>query len=82
MRKNTEHVPLQNAARELGLTGHGLLKLLQRTNSAIRSDGHWYVHRETLVAVAAARRALGIVRRPKTLRGHQSTMGPATVSAV
>jgi hypothetical protein len=77
-----ERVPLQKAARELGLTGHGLLKLLQRTNSAIRSDGHWYVHRETLVAVAAARRALGIARRPKTLRGHQSTMGLSTASAV
>jgi hypothetical protein len=63
-----ERVPLQNAARELGLTGHGLLKLLQRTNSAIRNDGHWYVHRELLASVAAARRTLGLTRRPKAAK--------------
>ena len=75
-----ERVPLQNAARELGLTGHGLLKLLQRTNSAIRNDAHWYVHRETLASVAAARRTLGIDRTPKDLAGEQPARSKLAVT--
>ena len=63
--ETTKHVPLQVAAREIGLTGHGLLKLLQRVNGAVRDDGHWYVPSETLASVKAARHALGIARRPK-----------------
>ena len=80
----TKRVPLQNAARELGLTGHGLLKLLQRTNSAIRNDGHWYVHPETLASVAAARRTLGIARTSKEAKqrapGDQSTVSTPKLS--
>ena len=59
-------VPLQDAARELGLTGHGLLKILKRANAAVREDGRWYVLAEKLAAIAAARRTLGIDRAPKT----------------
>ena len=58
-------VPLQMAAHKLGLTGHGLLKILKRTDTAIRFDGRWYVHQETLVSIDAARRTLGISRPPK-----------------
>jgi hypothetical protein len=61
----TKRVPLQVAARELGLTGHGLLKLLKRSDAAIRDDGHWYVLAEKLETIAAARRTLGIDRAPK-----------------
>jgi hypothetical protein len=66
--KNSEtpkRLPLQIATREIGLTGHGLLKLLQRINGAVRDDGHWYVPSETLASVKAARHALGIARAPK-----------------
>jgi hypothetical protein len=60
-----DRVPLQDGARECGLTGHGLLKLLKRINGAIRHDGRWYVMRETLASIKAARRALGIERAPR-----------------
>jgi hypothetical protein len=61
---SANRVPLQVAARELGLTGHGLLKLLQRINGAVRDDGHWYVLSETLASIRSARDALGIARKP------------------
>ena len=60
-----DRVPLQDAARQCGLTGHGLLKLLNRINGAIRDDGRWYVTPETLASIKNARRALGIERAPR-----------------
>jgi hypothetical protein len=53
-------IPLGHGARRLNLTPHGLLKILQRTNSAIRDDGRWYVAAATLDQIETARRVLGI----------------------
>jgi hypothetical protein len=55
-------VPLPSAARRLGLTRYGLLKILRRTDSAIRDDGRWFVSPRTLEEIEAARRVLGIDR--------------------
>jgi hypothetical protein len=60
---NTPHrIPLSAGARQTNLTPPGLLKILQRTNSAIRDDGRWYVDLVTVEQIAAARRTLGIDR--------------------
>jgi hypothetical protein len=67
-------VPLQDAARQCGLTGHGLLKLLNRINGAIRHDGHWFVRPETLATIKNARRALGIERAPKERKALQAKL--------
>jgi hypothetical protein len=55
-------IPLPSAARQLGLTRYGLLKILQRTDSAIRDDGRWFVSPRILKEIEAARRVLGIHR--------------------
>jgi len=58
-------IALQAAARRLGLTGQGLLKLLKRADAAVRDNGRWYVPADKLEAIAAARRTLGIDRATK-----------------
>jgi hypothetical protein len=65
-----DRVPLRDAARQCGLTGHGLLKLLNRINGAIRDDGRWYVTPETLASIKNARRALGIERAPRAKKEY------------
>jgi hypothetical protein len=55
-------IPLPVAAGRLGLTRHGLLKILKRTQSAIRDDGRWFVLPETVEQLLSARRALGLDR--------------------
>jgi hypothetical protein len=60
-------IPLPAAANRLRLTRHGLLKILQRTNAAIRADGRWYVAPAIVDEIEAARRVLGLdrgTRRP------------------
>ena len=42
----------------------GLLKILTRTDSAIRDDGHWYVDPERIDQIAAARQVLGLAGAP------------------
>lgn len=55
-------IPLSAGARMASLTSQGLLKILKRTKSAIRDDGHWYVSRHVVEEIVQARRVLGIER--------------------
>ena len=63
---SSPRIPLSAGAKKTGLTPQGLLKILQRTDSAIRHDGHWYVEPEKIDQIATARRALGIARNKST----------------
>jgi hypothetical protein len=56
-------IPLSAGAQTAGLTAQGLLKILKRTNSAIRDDGRWYVLPHVLEQVIQARRILGVERK-------------------
>jgi hypothetical protein len=47
-------------ARRTNLTAQGLLKILKRTNRAIRDDGRWYVDPVVINDIAKARRVLGL----------------------
>lgn len=51
---------LPQAAKQLGMTAPGALKLLRRTGRAIRDDGHWSVSRNDLRAIQRARTLLGL----------------------
>jgi hypothetical protein len=55
-------IPLSAGARQTNLTSQGLLKILRRTDSAIRDDGRWYVDPVMIAQIAVARRVLGIDR--------------------
>ena len=63
---SADRVSLPAAARNLGLSSPGALKIIQRANFAIRDDGRWYVFADKLEEIAKARRLLGIDRSPKT----------------
>jgi hypothetical protein len=58
-------IPLSAGARQTNLTSQGLLKILRRTDSAIRNDGRWYVDPSIIDQIASARRVLGIQTRKK-----------------
>jgi hypothetical protein len=62
-RSNRRPIPLSAGARQINLTPQGLLKILHRTDSAIRSDGHWYVDPTIVNQIAIARRVLGLDRK-------------------
>ena len=55
-------VPIRIGAERLGLTPAGLLKILRRTNSAIRDDGRWFAATATIDQIENARRILGLSR--------------------
>jgi hypothetical protein len=55
-------ISLSAGAKQTRLTPQGLLKILLRTDSAIRDDGRWYAYPETISAIETARRVLGIDR--------------------
>ncbi len=55
-------IPLAAGAKDTNLTRQGLLKILQRTDSAIRDDGHWYARPTKIDQIKAARRVLGLDR--------------------
>lgn len=55
-------VPLAVGARRTELTPQGLLKILKRTNSAIRDDGRWFADAAVVDEIARARRVLGLDR--------------------
>jgi hypothetical protein len=55
-------IPLSVCGRKTGLTRQGLLKILLRTNGAIREDGHWYAEPETIHQIESARQVLGLNR--------------------
>ena len=59
---SSPRIPLSAGAKKTGLTPQGLLKILLRTNSAIRDDGHWYAEPEKIDQIESARRVLGIDR--------------------
>jgi hypothetical protein len=56
-------IPLSAGAQRTNLTSQGLLKILLRTDSAIRDDGRWYADPTIVDQIATARRVLGIDRR-------------------
>ena len=58
--------PLSAGAKQTHLTPQGLLKILKRTDSAIRNDGHWYADPEKIDQIAAARQVLGLDRNTGT----------------
>jgi hypothetical protein len=53
-------VPIRIGAERLGLTPAGLLKILRRTNSALRDDGRWFAATTTIDQIENARRVLGL----------------------
>jgi hypothetical protein len=53
-------ISLSAGAQRTKLTSQGLLKILKRTDSAIRDDGRWYVDPAIIDQIATARRVLGI----------------------
>jgi hypothetical protein len=55
-------VPIRVGAERLGLTPAGLLKILRRTNSALRDDGRWFAKATTIDEIENARRVLGLSR--------------------
>jgi hypothetical protein len=55
-------VPIRIGAERLGLTPAGLLKILRRTNSALRDDGRWFAAISTIDQIENARRVLGLSR--------------------
>jgi hypothetical protein len=55
-------VPIRIGAERLGLTSAGLLKILRRTNSALRDDGRWFAATTTIDQIENARRILGLSR--------------------
>lgn len=65
-------VPLSAGARQTDLTPQGLLKILHRTNSAIRDDGRWYADQIVIDQIATARRVLGVGRRAHARVAHQA----------
>ena len=65
-------VSLSAGAKQTNLTPHGLLKILHRTNSAIRDDGHWYADQAVIDQIAKARRVLGFDRNAHARASHQT----------
>jgi hypothetical protein len=65
-------VSLSAGARQTNLTPQGLLKILHRTNSAIRDDGRWYADQTVIDQIAKARRVLGVDRGAHARVAHQA----------
>jgi hypothetical protein len=65
-------VSLSAGAKQTNLTPQGLLKILHRTGSAIRDDGHWYADQSVIDQIATARRVLGVDRRAHGRVAHQA----------
>jgi hypothetical protein len=57
-------IPLRSAASRLEMSPLGLQKLLARTNSLIRDDGHWFVSAAVIAKIQEARAVLGL--KPRT----------------
>jgi len=55
-----QEIPIGKAAKDIGMTRHGLRAILLRTGKGIRRDGRWFVQTETRDQLAAARRVLGL----------------------
>jgi hypothetical protein len=60
------HIPLADGAQQTHLTPPGLLKILKRTENAIREDGRWYVDPSVVERIARARRVLGLDRHKQS----------------
>lgn len=56
-------ISLRIAASRLEMSPLGLQKLLARTNSLIRDDGHWFVNESVLSEIKQARSILGLKSR-------------------
>jgi hypothetical protein len=56
-------VSLRTATSRLEMSPLGLQKLLARTNSLIRDDGHWFVSASMIAKIQEARAVLGLKTR-------------------
>ncbi len=56
-------ITLRSAASRLEMSPLGLQKLLARTNSLIRNDGHWFVSTAVIAKIQEARAVLGLKPR-------------------
>jgi hypothetical protein len=70
-------ISLSAGARRTNLTSQGLLKILRRTESAIRDDGRWYADRAVIDQIATARRVLGIDRTKRESTADACSETPA-----
>jgi hypothetical protein len=58
-----DRISLRHAATRLQMSPLGLQKLLARTNSLIRDDGHWFVSPAVVAEIQKARAVLGLKPR-------------------
>jgi hypothetical protein len=65
-------IPLSAGAQRTNLTSQGLLKILLRTDSAIREDGRWYADPSIIDQIVTARRVLGSARAKGAKRKEKS----------
>jgi hypothetical protein len=68
----SSRVSLSAGAKQTNLTPQGLLKILHRTNRAIRDDGRWYADQSVIDQIAKARRVLGVDRSAHARAAHQA----------
>lgn len=59
-------VTLRSAASRLEMSPLGLQKLLARTSSLIRDDGHWFVSTSVIAKIQEARAVLGLKPRERS----------------
>jgi hypothetical protein len=74
--RRRNRIRLSASARLTNLTPQGLLKILLRTNSAIRDDGRWYVDPAIVDHIAAARQVLGFARTKDAKRRSDDGIAP------
>ena len=68
-------IPLSAGAQRTNLTSQGLLKILLRTDSAIREDGRWYADPSIIDQIVTARRVLGSARTKGAKRKEKPPFG-------
>lgn len=68
-------IPLSAGAQRTNLTSQGLLKILLRTDSAIREDGRWYADPSIIDQIVTARRVLGSARTKGAKRKEKPPLG-------
>jgi hypothetical protein len=67
-------IRLSAGARLTNLTSQGLLKILRRTDSAIRDDGRWYVDPLIIDQITTAQRVLGVARTKRSKRKEKTAI--------
>jgi hypothetical protein len=67
----TSRIPLSTAARKLGLSAQGALKVLKRSGNAIRDDGRWFADPADIDQIQKARRLLGVDCNRSRIKGDK-----------